>query len=133
MMTRVWLVACVLVAGCNGSPETFWRGVVRASCRYNRDCTRVDVPPIGECADELYADVMAPDEFGDECQDYEMEIGRKCLASVRAAREVCTTFEGVAEQCQGVCGLGTGVSIVFIDADGGMLATPQPGFSQPPL
>lgn len=132
-MTRVWLVACALVVGCNGTPENFWRGVVRASCRYNRDCTRVEVPPIGDCADEVYADVMTPEEFGDSCMDYQLEVGRKCLAYVRENREVCTTFSDVERLCQDVCGSGSGLSIEFKDADGGQLATPMPLFFEPGL
>lgn len=130
-MTRVWLVACVLVAGCNGTPENFWRGVVRASCKYNRDCTRVEVPSVGDCADGVYADVIEPEEFADRCTDYEIERGRSCLAYVREAREVCTVFHEVESVCQGVCGLGSGLSIEFRDAEGGMLATPVPLFAEP--
>lgn len=132
-MTRVWLVVCALVVGCNGSPDNFWRGVARATCRYNRDCTRVDVPPIGDCVDEIFADVIEPEAFAESCPDYEMSVGRACLSYVRDARQVCSVFADVESLCQDVCGSGSGMSILFLDAEGGQLALPVPSFPEPIL
>lgn len=139
MRLALWAVI-VGVSGCSGTPENFWRGMTRAACKYNRDCTRVEVPSsLGDCAEEMQAEVMEPDEFAARCvefdhrfgREYDPEIGRACIGVLRQAREACTVPEESPVECENICGLGSSVNIEFRQAEGGQLATPVPSFTEP--
>lgn len=124
-MRRGWLVAIVLVAGCSETPETFWRGLTRATCKFNAGCGKVSNDErTGRCAKAMYAEGIDPDEFVELCEAYDSEAGKTCLRHVRGAWDACTELETTPEQCMSVCGEGVDVRFEYRAAGGEKEAWP---------
>lgn len=107
------MLAAVLLAGCSGTPENFWRGLTRALCKYSEECAFVALDnSVGECVDRMFAEGLDPDAFDGMCEDYDSPSARTCLAYVRDARDGCSVIDPQPAACEGVCGPGTWVSFV---------------------
>ncbi|MCY0990964.1 hypothetical protein OV203_27720 [Nannocystis sp. ILAH1] len=131
-MTRMVLVVCLLLSGCSAGPETFWRGVTRGICKYNRK--RADSQePLVECERLAYEDAGRPEDFAATCGDYDRESARACLRYVRSSPRMCGGLSERPTSCEGVCGPGS--AIVFYPEDSGWLTevTVDPGPRRPVL
>lgn len=114
IMTRVWVTALVLTAGCSAAPGNFWRGLTRTLCKYNRDCTEgYTDSSVEECAYGMYQDDVDPEEFAAFCDDYDSAIGRQCLKYIRDSRSECTLIDAYPPACVGVCGPGTAIEFGY--------------------
>jgi hypothetical protein len=126
------LVVCVLLSGCSAGPESFWRGVTRGMCKYNRECANSQLP-LEECEALAYEDAGDPEAFEATCPDYDRAQARACLRYVRSGRKMCGGLSEQPASCEGVCGPGT--AIVFFPEDSAYLTevTVDPGPRRPVL
>jgi hypothetical protein len=108
----------MVLSGCSAGPETFWRGVTRGMCKYNRKCAGSQ-EPLAECEKIAYEDVGGPEEFAAICTDYDRASARACLRYVRSAPRMCGGLSEQPTSCEGVCGPGT--AIVFYPESSGYL------------
>lgn len=110
-MRTAWLCLVLLcIAGCSGTEKNFWRGLTRALCKYNRDCTAdYSGGSVSDCAAEMYANGGDVDEFAAGC-DYDSKAGRECLAYIRDAGQYCYEIANEPGACANVCGSGSQIT-----------------------
>lgn len=104
------LLLSMCMAGCSGTEKNFWRGLTRALCKYNRECT-ANYPggSISDCASQMYAEGEDVDEFAAGC-DYDSAAGRECLSYIRDAATYCYPIDNEPGACADVCGSGSQIS-----------------------
>ncbi|MCY1061691.1 hypothetical protein [Nannocystis sp. SCPEA4] len=115
-MRRALVVVCLLLPACSGGPETFFRGLQRGLCKFNRQCTDHEPVALGDCERSYYERVQTPEEFADNCEDYDADVGRDCLRYIRESRRECHDLDARPQACVGICGPGTGIK--FFQAGG---------------
>jgi hypothetical protein len=100
------MVAIVLSAGCGGgTPESFWRGLMRTLCEYNAECEGVSrFEWVGECVDTMEEEGIDRRIFADICGAYDSEQGRACLEHLRAVKDSCGELSSIPSECSLVCG-----------------------------
>jgi hypothetical protein len=113
-MRGAWLVAIALVAGCGATPGSFWRLMVKETCRWHRDCGRLyPFTKLSKCESAIYFASVYQSEFEEFCVAYDEERGRACLEYLRASRESCGELSAEPEECREVCGDRKHVGFVF--------------------
>lgn len=112
LLQRALPVALVgmLTCACSITPEQFARSEARASCRLAKRCNRQqfveDYDTVRECTRDAL-DEYSPEEFADDCEDFDREAARKCLRGIRQARRSCdpeAPDDELVEACAEVCG-----------------------------
>jgi hypothetical protein len=94
-MKKAILTACILaipLSGCSTNAKTFWREMIRLSCRSFKKCEEDlfddQYDSIKDCKDE-FKDLCSPQDFADICEDYDRSAGADCLKQAREDKRDC--------------------------------------------
>jgi len=110
--TALCLALTFLFVGCSADTgaRRFVRKQTRAGCRTTKKCNKLawndlDHRSVGACVEEELEDFE--DAFVDNCDDYDPQKARECLAGMRAIRRSCdaeAASDDQIEACAEVCG-----------------------------
>ncbi len=113
---RFLLLGIVMLSfGCkHRSPEAFWKNLAKAGCKWSKSCEkeayRATYDSARDCREQDYDLNGDPDRFASDCEDYDEDIGRSCLAWYNDQRDSCTVPSGTPDECEDICGPGSSIS-----------------------
>jgi hypothetical protein len=110
---RTWILTIFALAipatGCTRNAATFYEEFVRLGCRFSQKCDKAafkaTFDDMADCRDDM-TDLQSADDFESDCEDYDSDEAKKCLAYMRDLVRKCDPFEldDFLDECGEVCG-----------------------------